>query len=47
LGIDGVVPGKMVATVSLVGRDVNPLEAGGVLNLLLSVQVALANADDR
>lgn len=46
LGIDGTEPGSDPA-VPFVGEDVNPLEANGVLNLLLALQVALENEDDR
>ena len=46
LGINGAETGN-VATVPFIGQEVNPLEANGVLNLLLSLQVALQQEDER
>ena len=45
LGMAGTEPGSNPA-VALVGKDVNPQEAGGILNILVRLQTALRNGDD-
>ena len=45
LGLNGTEAGNNPA-VPLIGQEVNPIEANGVLNLLLSLQVALQQEDD-
>ncbi|MBT4865604.1 MAG: hypothetical protein HON53_10905 [Planctomycetaceae bacterium] len=45
LGVNGTEASANPA-VPLVGQEVNPIEANGVLNLLLSMQVALLQEDD-
>lgn len=46
LGIDGTENSGIPAT-ALVGRDIHPRQANGAISLLLSVEQALAHADDR
>jgi len=46
LGIDGIEPG-IDPTVPLVGKDVNPIQANGILSLLIQLESALNNEDDR
>ena len=45
LGLAGTEPGN-INTVPLVGKDVNPQQAGGILNILVRLQQALQNGDD-
>ena len=45
LGMAGTEPGSNPA-VPLVGKDVNPQQAGGILNILARLQNALQNGDD-
>ncbi len=45
LGMAGTEPGSNPA-VPLVGKDVNPQEAGGILNILVRLQTALQNGDN-
>lgn len=45
LGLAGTEPGNNPA-VPLVGKDVNPQEAGGILNILVRLEKALNNGDD-
>ena len=46
LGMDGIETGTD-RTVPLIGNDVNPIQANGVLNLLIQLDNALRSEDDR
>ncbi|MGE3314794.1 MAG: flagellar hook-associated protein FlgL [Planctomycetaceae bacterium] len=46
LGLNGTESGTD-ATVPIVGREINPRQANGVINLLLSLESALRNGDNR
>lgn len=46
LGIDGL-DNSGVSTTPLTGRDVNPIQSEGIFNLLIQLEDALINEDDR